>query len=144
MDAGTRSREDLFGPDKDKEFFFRFDYCQSLEDFSQNPEKSEGGALGESLGNDLLKARLELISEIPKLCSNKVPTYDCRLAKLEGKNAARPSSNKRGFRFWRKVIRSQTSFRELQFVDAEAHPYRSILAIRAKPPESPAGRSSGA
>jgi type I site-specific restriction endonuclease len=65
----------LFGPDKDKEFFFLFDYCQSLEYFSQNPEKSEGGALGESLGNDLLKARLELISEIPKLCSNKVPNY---------------------------------------------------------------------
>lgn len=62
---GTRLCPDLFGPDKPKEFFFIFDYCQNLEFFSQNPETSEG-ALGESLGKRLFKTRLELIQEIDK------------------------------------------------------------------------------
>ena len=62
---GTRLCPDLFGPDKPKEFFFIFDYCQNLEFFSQNPETSDG-ALGESLGKRLFKTRLELIQEIDK------------------------------------------------------------------------------
>ena len=33
---GTRLCPDLFGPGKDKEFFYIFDYCQNLEFFSQN------------------------------------------------------------------------------------------------------------
>ena len=32
---GTRLCPDLFGPGKDKEFFYVFDYCQNLEYFSQ-------------------------------------------------------------------------------------------------------------
>ena len=32
---GTRLCPDLFGPGKDKEFFYVFDYCQNLEFFSQ-------------------------------------------------------------------------------------------------------------
>src|SRR5690625_2093519 len=62
---GTRLCPDLFGPGKDKEFFYIFDYCQNLEFFSQNPETSEG-SLGESLGKRLFKARLELIREIDR------------------------------------------------------------------------------
>jgi len=65
---GTRLCPDLFGPGKDKEFFYIFDYCQNLEFFSQNPETTEG-ALGESLGRRLFKARLELISELDKKLS---------------------------------------------------------------------------
>jgi type I restriction enzyme, R subunit len=62
---GTRLRPDLFGPGQDKEFFYLFDYCQNLEYFSQNPESTDG-ALGESLGTRLFKARLELIAELDK------------------------------------------------------------------------------
>ena len=62
---GTRLRPDLFGPGKDKEFFYIFDYCQNLEFFSQNPETTDG-ALGESLGKRLFKTRLELIGELDK------------------------------------------------------------------------------
>ena len=51
---GTRLCKDLFGPGKDKEFFYIFDYCQNLEFFSQNPETTDG-ALGESLGKRLFK-----------------------------------------------------------------------------------------
>ncbi|MEO7297981.1 MAG: DEAD/DEAH box helicase family protein, partial [Verrucomicrobiota bacterium] len=58
---GTRLCTDLFAPDKHKEFFYIFDYCQNLEFFGQNPETKEG-ALGESLGKRLFKTRLELIS----------------------------------------------------------------------------------
>ena len=65
---GTRLCPDLFGPGKDKEFFYIFDYCQNLEFFSQNPETTEG-ALGESLGKRLFKARLELISELDRKLS---------------------------------------------------------------------------
>lgn len=62
---GTRLRPDLFGPGKDKKFFYIFDYCQNLEFFSQNPETTEG-VLGESLGTRLFKTRLELITEIDR------------------------------------------------------------------------------
>ncbi len=63
LGRGTRLCKDLFGPDKHKEYFFIFDYCQNLEFFAQNPEATEG-ALQESLGKKLFKARLELISEL--------------------------------------------------------------------------------
>ena len=60
---GTRLCPDLFGPDKHKEFFYIFDYCQNLEFFKQNPNAVEGST-AESLGKRLFKTRLELISEL--------------------------------------------------------------------------------
>lgn len=60
---GTRLCPDLFGPGQAKEFFCLFDYCANLEFFSQNPELTDG-AVGESLGTRLFKARLELIGEL--------------------------------------------------------------------------------
>ena len=68
---GTRLCPDLFAPGKDKEFFYIFDYCQNLEFFSQNPETTDG-ALGESLGKRLFKARLELISELDSKLSGRL------------------------------------------------------------------------
>ncbi len=65
LGRGTRLCPDLFGPDQHKEFFFVFDYCQNLEFFSQNPDSTEG-ALGESLGKRLFKARLEVIGELDR------------------------------------------------------------------------------
>ena len=62
---GTRLSPNLFGPDKDKAFFYVFDYCQNLEFFSQNPETIEGSS-GESLGKRLFNLRLELITELDK------------------------------------------------------------------------------
>ena len=62
---GTRLRPDLFGPGKDKEFFYIFDYCQNLEFFSQNPETT-GGAT-ESLSKKLFANRVELIAELDKI-----------------------------------------------------------------------------
>lgn len=60
---GTRLCRDLFGPDKHKEFFYIFDYCQNLEFFKDSPETSEG-SLGASLGKRLFKARLEILAAI--------------------------------------------------------------------------------
>ena len=57
---GTRLCKDLFGPGKDKEFFYILDYCQNLEFFSQDVDVTDG-ALAESLGKRLFKTRLELI-----------------------------------------------------------------------------------
>lgn len=68
---GTRLCKDLFGPGQDKESFYIFDYCQNLEYFSQNPEATDG-ALGESLGKRLFKARLELIAVLDE----RNPTVD--------------------------------------------------------------------
>lgn len=62
---GTRLCKDLFGPGQHKEFFYVFDYCQNLEFFSQKPETTDG-ALGESLGKRLFKARLEVIVALDK------------------------------------------------------------------------------
>jgi type I restriction enzyme R subunit len=63
LGRGTRLCPDLFGPGKDKEFFYIFDYCQNLEFFSQNPETTPG-VLGESLSKRLFKMRLELIGQL--------------------------------------------------------------------------------
>lgn len=60
---GTRLCRDLFGPDKHKEFFYIFDYCQNLEFFKDSPETAEG-SLGASLGKRLFKARLEILAAI--------------------------------------------------------------------------------
>jgi type I restriction enzyme R subunit len=60
---GTRLRPDLFGPGRDKEFFYIFDYCQNLEFFSQNPETTDGSA-GQSLSKRLFISRLGLIEAL--------------------------------------------------------------------------------
>ncbi|MBA2270163.1 MAG: restriction endonuclease subunit R, partial [Chthoniobacterales bacterium] len=62
---GTRLSPNLFGPDKDKQFFYVFDYCQNLEFFSQNPVTIEGST-GESLGTRLFRLRLDLIAELDR------------------------------------------------------------------------------
>ncbi|HEY1894076.1 MAG TPA: DEAD/DEAH box helicase family protein, partial [Chthoniobacterales bacterium] len=70
---GTRLRPELFGPGKDKKFFYIFDYCQNLEFFSQNPETTEGSA-GDALGTRLFRARLEMIAELDKRAAEKTAT----------------------------------------------------------------------
>jgi type I restriction enzyme R subunit len=60
---GTRLRKDLFGPGKDKEFFYVFDFCQNLEYFSQNAAGVEGNT-AESLGQRLFRTRLDLIGAV--------------------------------------------------------------------------------
>jgi type I restriction enzyme R subunit len=60
---GTRLCKDLFGPGKDKQFFYILDYCQNVEFFGQNPDTTEG-SLGESLAKRLFLARLELLGEL--------------------------------------------------------------------------------
>jgi type I restriction enzyme, R subunit len=62
---GTRLCPNLFGPGKDKQFFYIFDYCQNLEFFSQNPDTTDGAA-GEALGTVLFKTRVELIVTLDK------------------------------------------------------------------------------
>ena len=65
LGRGTRLCPDLFGPGKDKELFYVFDYCQNLEFFSQQLPVTEG-ATSESLAKRLFNARLELIGELDK------------------------------------------------------------------------------
>ena len=55
------------------------DYCQNLEYFSQNPATTDG-ALGESLGKRLFKARLELISELDRPSTDVPPAVADRVA----------------------------------------------------------------
>ena len=73
---GTRLRPDLFGPEKPKEYFFIFDYCQNLEFFSQNPPATDG-ATGESLGARLFASRVDVIRGIDRkeaaLAHGRVP-----------------------------------------------------------------------
>jgi type I restriction enzyme R subunit len=81
---GTRLCKDLFGPGKDKEFFYILDYCQNLEFFSQNPATTDG-ALGESLGKRLFKTRLELIGELDRAPEDAAPA-------IAGRAAERPAA----------------------------------------------------
>ena len=62
---GTRLPKDLFGPGKDKAFFYILDYCENLEFFSQNPDATDG-TVSESLGKRLFKTRLELVAELDR------------------------------------------------------------------------------
>jgi type I restriction enzyme R subunit len=57
---GTRLCPDLFGPGKDKAFFYVFDFCQNLEFFSQAVPTVEG-SVGESLSAKLFRARLDIV-----------------------------------------------------------------------------------
>lgn len=59
---GTRLCPDLFGPDRHKDKFLIFDFCQNFEFFNQNPDVSEGST-GTSLAAQLFTARVELIGE---------------------------------------------------------------------------------
>ncbi len=63
LGRGTRLCPDLFGPGRDKDCFYVFDYCQNLEYFSQDIPATEG-AVGASLGKRLFNARLDLIAEL--------------------------------------------------------------------------------
>ncbi len=69
---GTRLCADLFGPDQDKELFYLFDYCQNLEYFSQDLPATEG-SVGDSLGQRLFNARLELIATLDRRRSKSEP-----------------------------------------------------------------------
>jgi type I restriction enzyme R subunit len=69
---GTRLCPDLFGPGRNKDVFYLFDYCQNLEYFSQDIPVADG-ALPESLGKRLFKARLELIGELDHRVSAETP-----------------------------------------------------------------------
>jgi type I restriction enzyme R subunit len=57
---GTRLRPDLFGPGRDKQDFFVFDFCGNLEYFNQDLPGSEG-SLQKSLTQRLFEARLGLV-----------------------------------------------------------------------------------
>jgi len=63
LGRGTRLCPDLFGPGRDKAFFYLFDYCQNLEFFSQDLPGTDG-RVGDSLNSRLFKTRLELIGEL--------------------------------------------------------------------------------
>jgi type I restriction enzyme R subunit len=70
LGRGTRLRPDLFGPGRDKKYFYIFDYCQNLEFFSQNPEATAGAA-NESLSKKLFTSRVELVTELDKAAEDK-------------------------------------------------------------------------
>ena len=60
LGRGTRLCEDLFGPGRDKECFYVFDFCQNLEYFSQAVRPTEG-SIGKGLSQRLFEARLDLV-----------------------------------------------------------------------------------
>lgn len=60
---GTRLCKDLFGPGKDKAFFYIFDWCRNFEFFNENPDAADG-AVGESLTKRLFEARVAVIGQI--------------------------------------------------------------------------------
>lgn len=69
LGRGTRLCPDLFGPGKDKQVFYVFDYCQNLEYFSLNPDAADGSS-ADSLGKRLFTRRLELLGELDERLSH--------------------------------------------------------------------------
>jgi type I restriction enzyme, R subunit len=68
---GTRLCENLFGPGDDKTEFRVFDFCQNLEYFNQTLLPADGAA-GAPLGEQIFKARLELIQTFDALHAGAV------------------------------------------------------------------------
>lgn len=60
LGRGTRLCEDLYGPGRDKDCFYVFDFCQNLEYFSQNVRPTDGST-GKGLSQRLFEARLDLV-----------------------------------------------------------------------------------
>lgn len=60
---GTRTCEDLFGPDQDKEEFIIFDFCQNLEFFNENPQVADGPA-ARPISERLFVSRVDLINAL--------------------------------------------------------------------------------
>ena len=63
---GTRLREGLFGPGRDKSEFLIFDYCQNFEFFNQNP-KLKDGKQSPSITEKLFATRVELLERLSGL-----------------------------------------------------------------------------
>ena len=63
LGRGTRLCTNLFGPGQHKRRFRLFDFCGNLEFFKLDTPTADG-AMGESLGKRLFKARLEVIGEL--------------------------------------------------------------------------------
>ncbi|WP_339109918.1 hypothetical protein [Thioclava sp. GXIMD4216] len=60
---GTRLSPGLFGPGEDKSEFVIFDFCQNLEFFQENPNKTDGPT-ARPLGERLFTNRVELIEAL--------------------------------------------------------------------------------
>ena len=83
LGRGTRLCPELFGPGKDKQVFYVFDYCQNLEYFSLNPDAADGSA-ADSLGKRLFNRRLELLGLLDECLAHpteKEPEFGPRLSK---------------------------------------------------------------
>ncbi|WP_243317704.1 DEAD/DEAH box helicase family protein [Geothrix paludis] len=68
---GTRLCPDLFGPGKDKSHFLIFDFFENFEYFRQNPN-SKPSPLPDSLGQQLFRARTELVLGLDKVLGDRV------------------------------------------------------------------------
>jgi type I restriction enzyme R subunit len=62
---GTRLCPNLFGPGRDKEFFYIFDWCRNFEFFNENPDITEGAG-GDSLAKRLFAARVTIVTELDR------------------------------------------------------------------------------
>ncbi|MGO2662068.1 MAG: DEAD/DEAH box helicase family protein [Propionibacterium freudenreichii] len=62
---GTRLSPDLYGPGKDKDGFFVFDFCGNLEFFNQDLPETDG-ATQKSLTQRLFESRLRLIGQLDR------------------------------------------------------------------------------
>ncbi len=91
---GTRLRKDLFGPGKDKQYFFILDYCQNLEYFGENPPKTDG-ATGEPLGKRLFKGRLDLIEALDRRTDDQTPAAGDQVSETHAPYGAVPERAQR-------------------------------------------------
>ena len=79
MGRGTRLCENLYSPQKDKKFFYVFDYCQNLEYFAANLGSTDGSN-NESLGTKIFKKRIEILEALQSK-KNPITTDEKELQK---------------------------------------------------------------
>ncbi|MDQ2841448.1 MAG: DEAD/DEAH box helicase family protein, partial [Acidobacteriota bacterium] len=81
LGRGTRLSPNLFGPGRNKQFFYIFDFCGNLEFFSQDPETTDGSS-AESLSKKLFVNRVELLDTLDTVAARNQANSDEAEAKL--------------------------------------------------------------
>ena len=72
---GTRICENLFGPGKDKNEFYIFDYCQNLEFFGEQPDGYEA-PVQDSVKTKIFKRRLSIVGFLKKTDKSEDKIHD--------------------------------------------------------------------
>jgi len=111
---GTRKREDLFGPGKNKTHFLVFDHCQNFEFFNENPDVIDTTPT-RSLSQSLFLARLDVVAH-----------YEANRDSDFGETAAEPFEGPNG-ESSADILNLQTDLSDRLYTDVTEMPLENFI-----------------